>query len=411
MYIKELSVMEYTNYEYNHVLSSFYQTVNYGVLMAENTHDYDLIGYVDNENNIYAASMIIIKKINNKYSYGYAPRGFLIDYSNMNLLSSFTMDLKKYYKNKGISFIKINPEIAIGEVNNNTFITEYNVNYNLINNLEQTGYKKLKDNLYFEAMLPRFNAYIKCKDFNFDVLDKNTKNKIKKGIRKGLVFENAPKEYLDIFYEFIKNKKEKSINYYKDYYTIFNRDNNDIKLYLVKIDYNRFLINSRSAYEEELERNNHYNELMLTSNSPKLINKKMQSDKALLSYKNDILEATKGLNENKEIYVAGALVVTHKNKASIIMSGFDQHYKRFAPNYFLHYNIIKTYYTNYDFIDLNGLTGDFTNNNPFKGLNRFKLGFNPKIYEFIGEYDLIIDELSYKMLLKSGWLAKEFNKK
>lgn len=410
MYIKELSVMEYTNYELNHTLSSFYQTVNYGVLMAENTHDYDLIGYVDNEGKIYAASMIIIKKIGNRYMYGYAPRGFLIDYSNILLLTNFTNDLKEYYKNKGVSFIKINPEIAIGEVDNKTFQTTYNVNYNLINNLENSGYTKLKDNLYFEAMLPRFNAYIKSKDFNLNSLDKNTKNKIKKGIRKGLVFESVTKDNLDIFYKFIKDKKERSINYYKDYYTVFDKDDS-IKLYLVKIDYNRFLLNSRSSYEEELERNNRFNELMLKSNSTKLINKKMQSDRALLTYKNDILEATKGLKEESSVYIAGALVVTHKNKASIVMSGYDQNYKRFAPNYFLHYNIIKMYYTNYDFIDLNGLTGDFTINNPYYGLNKFKLGFNPKIYEFIGEYDLIIDDLTYKMLLRTGALAKEFNKK
>ena len=410
MYIKELSVMEYTNYELNHALSSFYQTVNYGVLMAENTHDYDLIGYVDESGNIYAASMIIIKKIGTRCLYGYAPRGFLIDYSNMNLLNNFTEDLKKYYKTKGVAFIKINPEIAIGEVNNKTFETAYNINRNLVNNLDNAGYNKLKDNLYFEAMLPRFNAYVKSKDFSLNNLNKNTKNKIKKGIRKGLVFECVSKDNLDIFYNFIKNKKERSINYYKDYYTVFDRDNS-IKLYLVKIDYNRFLINSRQAYEEEFERNNHYNELMIKSNSAKLINKKMQSDKTLLSYKNDILESTKGVQENKEVYIAGALVVTHKNKASIVMSGFDQNYKRFAPNYFLHYNIIKEYYTNYDFIDLNGLTGDFTPTNPYSGLNRFKLGFNPKIYEFIGEYDLVIDDLTYKMLLRTGALAKEFNKK
>ena len=92
------------------------------------------------------------------------------------------------------------------------------------------------------------------------------------------------------------------------------------------------------------------------------------------------------------------------------MSGYDQAFKRFAPNYFLHYSIINYYLNNYDYIDLNGMTGDFTDNNPYNGLNRFKLGFNPKVYEFIGEFDLIIDELLYKTLLKSGFLAKEFNK-
>lgn len=408
MYIKELTINEFTNYQKSHSLSSYHQTINYGILMAENTHDYDLIGYVDDNNTIYGASLIIIKKIG-KYLYGYAPKGFLIDYSNEYLLKKFTEDIKNYYKRKGLVFIKINPEIAIGEINTKTFQVTYNQNNNITNILINCGYKKLKDNLYFESMLPRFNGFIKTKDFNINNVDKNTKNKIKKAIRKGLVFEKAEKKDLDIFYNFIKHKKEKSINEYKDFYTVFEKDN-AVDLFLVKIDYNRFLINSQQAYEEELVKNNYYNELLIKSNNPKLINKKMNSDKTLLSYKNDILEATKGLQENINQYIAGALVVKHNNKASIVMSGYDQAFKRFAPNYFLHYSIINYYLNTYDYIDLNGMTGDFTDNNPYNGLNRFKLGFNPKVYEFIGEFDLIIDELLYKTLLKSGFLAKEFNK-
>ena len=60
---------------------------------------------------------------------------------------------------------------------------------------------------------------------------------------------------------------------------------------------------------------------------------------------------------------------------------------------------------------VNGMTGDFTISNPYKGLNQFKLGFKPHIYEFIGEFDLILNERVYRTLIKKGLLAKEFNKK
>lgn len=410
MHIKELNITEFTEYQKKHPLTSYHQTINYGMLMAEIHDDYDLIGYVDEENNIYAASLILRKKCGPKYYYGYAPRGFLVDYSNEHLLRNFTEDLKRFYKNKGVIFIKLNPEIAIGEVDTNDFSINYNVNRELLPIIESCGYKKLKDNLYFESMLPRFNAFIKCKEFNINKIDKNTKNKIKKGIRKGLVFEKAPKEQLNILYEFIKNKKNHTENYYKDIFTVFEKDHN-IDLFLVKIDYNRFLINSQKAYEEESEYNSKLNEQLIGNSSSKVINKKMQSDKTLLTYKNDILEATKGLRDNENHYVAGALVVKHKNKAYILISGYDVNFKRFAPNYFLHSEIIKYYYNDYDYIDLNGMTGDFTHNNPYDGLNKFKLGFKPKVYEFIGEFDLVIDELVYKTMLKTGLLAKEFNKK
>ena len=62
-------------------------------------------------------------------------------------------------------------------------------------------------------------------------------------------------------------------------------------------------------------------------------------------------------------------------------------------------------------MDLNGITGDFTNTNPYKGLDEFKLGFNPLTFEYIGEYDFIINEGLYKSMEQSGQLAKEFKRK
>ena len=57
------------------------------------------------------------------------------------------------------------------------------------------------------------------------------------------------------------------------------------------------------------------------------------------------------------------------------------------------------------------MTGDFTKQNPYYGLNEFKMGFKPHLYEFIGEFDLVVQEHPYHHLIKKGLLAKEFNKK
>ena len=57
------------------------------------------------------------------------------------------------------------------------------------------------------------------------------------------------------------------------------------------------------------------------------------------------------------------------------------------------------------------MSGDFSKNNPYLGLNEFKNGFHPKIYEYIGEYDLPIIPKKYYKLRSRGELAKIFNKK
>ena len=409
MVIKEISVDEFQEFVNSSPLGTYYQTRSYALLMGNYGYDYDFIGFINEYNQIKAASLILIKK-EKSIKYGYAPRGFILDYFNQELLSSFTEELIKYYRKKHICFIKINPEIAISEVDPKTGVKTYNWNYDIKEILENNGYYKLKDNLYFESILPRFQAVVSLKTFNEDALTKNCRNKIKKGIHKGLHIELSEKSGIDILQRFIEKKKHTNPFYYKDYYNIFHREGM-IDLFLVSIDSGEYLINSRKLYEEELERNAILNEELKRKSNKKIINKKMNSDRKLLAYKNDIQEATE-LNKIKDkIYIAGALVIKYKNRVHILISGYDTKYKNFAPNYFLHYQIMEYYKKEFDYIDLNGMTGDFTKENPYNGLNQFKLGFKPKIYEYIGEYDLPILPAKYKKQRLNGNLAKIFNKR
>lgn len=406
MHIKELSVAEFENFVNKSPLSNHYQTMNYALLMGENDYDYELIGLVDEYETIHAASLILIKKITKILKYGYAPKGFILDYFDNNLLREFTKCIKEYYKKK-LVFIKINPEIAIAEINPANFEKNYNQNAEIKDYLINLGYVKLKDNLYFESMVPRFNAILNLKNYELNKIDKTTRNKIKRAESKGLEIEIGKQKDLDILYNFVKNKRNKDSFYYKDYYNIFSKTNS-IDLFLVSLNPNKYLVNSKDNYEKELEKNTKYNDEIITNKSEKKLNIKMNSDKKLLAYKNDIMQASS--MDKEKIYIAGALVIKHKNRINIIISGYDPKYKRFNPNYYLHHKIFEYYKENYTHADLNGITGDFTKNNPYKGLNEFKLGFKPKIYEFLGEYDLMIKPSTYTSLLKSGKLAKIFNK-
>ena len=405
--LKELSIEEFTNFSRNHNLGNFHQTIEYALLRTEEGFEYELIGYYL-EDTLKAASLILYKKINNYY-YGYAPRGFLIDYSNKQLLKTFTEEIIKYYQQKSFIFIKINPEIAIGTVNQDTKSITHNQNYNITHNLIENGYKKLKDNLYFEALLPRMNVIIPLNKFSLENISKNTRNKVKKGIRKGLTLHKADNDQFPTLYEFIKNIRNKDELYYKDLVNVFDK-NDSIDLFLVKVDFKNYLINSQAKYNEEMTQNTNLNDKIMKDNKSTNLNAKMNSDKKLLTYKNDITEASKNLNTTEDLYIAGALVIKYENRITIQISGYDKNYKRYSPNYFLYYAILDYYKATYKYADLNGITADFSANNPYHGLNRFKIGFNPDIYEYIGEYDLIINQKAYNNLLKNGTLAKEFNK-
>lgn len=406
MFIREMSLAEFKEFANTHFIGNFHESINYALIKAEEGFEYEFIAY--GADDIVGAALILYKKIGNVY-FGYSPRGFLIDYSNDYLLEDFTNKIKEYYKNRNFAFIKINPEIAIAKLNKDTMNFEYNENHKIIDMLTKNGYKKLKNNMNFEALLPRVNAIIKLDGYDYNNLSKNTRNKVKKGIRKGLILEKANPDKLNIFYKFIKNKINRDEYYYNDFYNVFSKTL-DVDLMLVKVDYKAFLINAQEAYNEELRRNASFNNKLITNNNANAINAKMNSDKALLSYKNDIAEASKNLNTGLETYVAGALVIKHQNRVIIQISGFNKAMSRFSPNYFLYYALIKYYQQEYKYLDLNGITADLSKENHYYGLNRFKMGFNPDVYEYIGEFDLVIDEKLYDKLLKSGALAKEFNK-
>lgn len=406
MFIREMSLAEFKEFANTHFIGNFHESINYALIKAEEGFEYEFIAY--GADDIVGAALILYKKIGSVY-FGYSPRGFLIDYSNDYLLEDFTNKIKEYYKNRNFAFIKINPEIAIAKLNKDTMNFEYNENYKIIDMLTKNGYKKLKNNMNFEALLPRVNAIIKLDGYDYNNLSKNTRNKVKKGIRKGLILEKANPDKLNIFYKFIKNKINRDEYYYNDFYNVFSKTL-DVDLMLVKVDYKAFLINAQEAYNEELRRNASFNNKLITNNNANAINAKMNSDNALLSYKNDIAEASKNLNTGLETYVAGALVIKHQNRVIIQISGFNKAMSRFSPNYFLYYALIKYYQQEYKYLDLNGITADLSKENHYYGLNRFKMGFNPDVYEYIGEFDLVIDEKQYDKLLKSGLLAKEFNK-
>lgn len=406
MIIRELTIDEFESYAKTSPLRSFMQSVEYARFMGENGYNYEYIGLID-DGAIVAASLIGIRKFSHSTYYGYAPKGFLVNYYDSEILSIFISKLKDYYAKKGVVFIKINPEIIVAEYNNKTFDYTPNANLKLKFDLQKFGFKKLKDNLYFEAITPRFNAYINLKKNDPKLYSKTNRNKLRNSQRKGLYLEVGTEEDLAAFYSMLDTSE--SFTYYKNLYNLFSPDK--IELLLVRVDYEQYIKKGQELYEEEVNHNNLLNEILHRSKRTEDLNAKSASDSKICLLKNEIIMATDGLKNSNHDIVAGALVIKFENRVHIIESAFDKETSSLNANYFLYNALIERYKESYEFLDLNGVVGDFKNKNPYSGLNRFKLGFNPLVYEYIGEFDLVLKENLYKYLLASGKLAQEFNKR
>lgn len=412
MVIKEISKDEFNSFSKTHILSSFYQTKEYGTVMSRNGYQDIYVGAFEDDNMI-GASLVLTKSISLNVKYGYAPRGFLVDYFNEEVFTEFSKQIKKFFKKRGYAFIKIDPLITYSEVNPHTNTKNINEPASkLYSYLEKNDYKRLKNNVYFESMLTKYNPILNLKNFSFSNLDEKIQKKLDKIHSRGLRLIKGDIYNINDLYELIKRKNDRSSDYYKILYKVF-KESDMIDLFLVEVDYHNYLENLQDEYATELSINERINNVFKNDTKNKDVYKeKMDSDRKL----NDINKEIGNINlkiQNsiyKEI-IAGALVIKYNGVASIYVSGFNKSYNSLLPNHFLHYMLITTYQQEgFNYLDLNGMAGDFSKDSPYKGLNDFKMIWNPRVYEYLGEFDFILSYTKYSLLWTTKQLHKEFER-
>ena len=224
-----------------------------------------------------------------------------------------------------------------------------------------------------------------------------------------MILESASNKDISTLYNYIKDTTVFSVNYFRNILNIFTTNTGaEAELLFMKIDYEACLIQTQRAYEKELEHNNECNEKIQIDNSPALLDEKMKSDRDLILIKQQVVQATNNLKKQKYEYIAAALVIKFENRISIVASGWDSKFMAFNPMYYMYEAIIGRYKNDYDFLDLNGLANSFSETSPYYKYNESKIGMNPDVYEFIGEFDYIIDEAKFRRIQSAGLLSGEF---
>ena len=250
MKLRELTNEEFMNFSKSYNMKSIYQTLEYALVMNKQNYETMFVGLVDVYENILGATLILIEK-NGHFKYAYAPRGFLLDYCNQNLVETFTREIKKFLGKKNIIAIKISPMII-----RNTYNKKYNMtiknNYydNIYNNLHNLGYYHLGYNEKFEALKPRYEAiidldkpyYLIFKDFT-----KNLRTKIRSAEEKGIKIYKGNEENLEYLYFQTKKKYPRDLEYFKECYKQFSKSNN-VEFFYAKLDTSEYLKTIQEKY-------------------------------------------------------------------------------------------------------------------------------------------------------------------
>ena len=141
MKIVTLTQTQYRNYSNIHSKRNFGQTIEYSMLNYNINKKRLFLGLIDDLNNIHAATLILIHNITPTIKEAIAPNGFLIDYSDFELVRSFTEELKLYLSKEKVTYLITNPMYKNKVYNKNNTIIENNEN--ILNNLIKLDYQNI----------------------------------------------------------------------------------------------------------------------------------------------------------------------------------------------------------------------------------------------------------------------------
>ena len=404
MKIIELTDIQFKNYAKIHSARNYMQTTEYASTMKNYSRLY--LGFInENDNTLMGATLLLEREIL-KFKVGYVPGCFLIDYDNDNLFKDFITSLKDYLKKKKYIYVTTDNISTYKMFDKTGDVVYYDTN--IIKLFDELSFKKI-------GKLPIRNVVLeteKTPEETFKLFNANTKRNINLSIRRAInIYKDESNDINPLLDMNNTIKKNKIINIINN----FNDDNVKAEVYYAKINPEQYVNNYRYILKEEDKRNDNLNEIMQNINVKKtdsIINKKMNSDKKITKYQNEIIKATGVYTKYpKEVIIGGILIIKNNREIYFFDEAYNKDLEKFYSSHLIKWEIIKKYLNEgYKIFNL----GSIKSIDKKDGNYTFKMGFGAKVYEYIGTYDLIINRYLYyfaKFIVKINEMIKRITKK
>lgn len=391
MHIIELTELQFKNYSNIHSKKNYKQSIEYATLKQSNGFKPLYLGLIDDDNNVHTATLILEKNINNKFKYGIVPNGYLINFNNIELLKTFTIELKAYLKKLNYVYIRINPLINY-QIYTSDYVLKEN-NSAIINELKQIGYDPINNTSKYNMELKTTDIKTTYKNFKRS-LRRNINSCLKKGI---IVYKGEEKDKQN-FINLINNRAR-----YQKIIDTFTKDTNKFEFYLAKIIPETYVNNYRYLLKKEQINNEQLNEKLKNpniKNTKKLIEKKMTSDKLITSYNNEIIKATNLYKKYPQgVIISGVGIISNQREITFIKECYNNEFKEIRSIPTIKWEIIKKSinlgYRKFNLGDIIIAKNQIT-----------KTGYNGEIIEYSNEFDLVINDILYKI---NGFKNKKIN--
>lgn len=411
MKLKKISEKEFKKFADKNLEITFYQTISWAHLKKKNGWVAHYLG-LEKDNKIIAGSLILAKTLPIiKKKMFYAPRGFLLDYKDKEVLKEFTKQLKEYAKEEHAIFIKIDPYVEYKEHDNNGNVVEDGLDNSIcVENLKSLGYKHFGFNLMQDTLQPRWMHVIETEDKTLDDVMKGMESKtrqiLRKNERSGIHTREISKEELPLFKDIMQHTSDRRefvdrpLSYYESMWDSLH-DDGILKILVAEIDFLEFEKNTKEELEtneKELKERIYKHENNILKMNPKKYEQNNKKNEQEIERLKKQLEKIKDYKEkygNKKL-LGGILFLIYGNEVLSLHGGTLDDVMQFQSAYTIHFagvkHAVENGYKRYNFY---GITGDFRKENPLYGLYLFKKSFGGHVVELIGEFDYIISPFWY----------------
>lgn len=398
MQIILLDEVRFDQFAMSHPNSNYYQSSFYGRLMTKRGYNSYYLGFTDDSGELRAATLMLVKnEQNDKRKMGYAPRGFLIDWHDNELVKNFTEALKDFLSKRNFTYVKVDPMVVYKEHNpDGSEKTQGESNLSLVQKLQSYGYIHMGYNNGYEASKPRWNAFTTL-DNNivslYNSISKEAREKINIAAKMGNKVYKGSGSDISLLFN-VLDKPNPPLEYYLDYYQFFGQE--AFEIYFNKLEPISYVNSSKNMYENEEQRNNELNAKIQDFNilnKEQIINEKLKSDELLSKYKTNMLEASKLFQSYPNgLVTAGVALIKHGQTITFIAGGSNNSFKEQNPEYLLKWQLIQEFAKQgYKIVDLGGMTSELKKDYD----STLKTEMSNKIVEYIGEFDLVINKKAY----------------
>ena len=398
-----LTEKEFLDYSLKSRYTSFFQMPLWAEVKKDNGWNSYYVGLKDGKK-VVAATLLLSKKIKFFKTMYYAPRGFLLDYNNLDLLEEFCKGIQKFLKDKNALFLKINPYVDYQERTVDGDIVPDTARDDLVNKLKELGF--VHNGFYIDQddkkdLEPRWISVLDLENISsIDEAFKNMRNGTKYGInnsrKNALEIIEAKEEDLIEFKNLMQHTAERRefvdrpLSYYQNMFRILDKEKL-VKVLLVKISFQKLLDNLKDTlkdYEKQIED----------------LKGKARREKQLkeIEFQRDrLIEKMKSLEETitehgKEKIIAGGWYMLYGREVNYLFGASYKQFMKYNSQYLLQYEMIQYAIENgYKAFNFYGIDGNFDEKSKEFGLFDFKRGFNACVHELIGEFDLVIDKNRY----------------